>query len=305
MFLVLILWVIGCGPSNIEIKEEVPAPTPTKSTVGNITTPTANSMVPKPDYLNYSWHQGTSDKYRLINQVVPPAGFSRKGAGKGSLAEWFRFLPIKEDNSHVKYYNGGTKYNDVHYRIIDIDTGNRDLQQCADAVMRLKAEYHYSKKEFDQIHFDFTSGDEVRFDDWSRGKRPRVKGNSVTFSSPSGNTDTSYPVFRKYMNMIFNYAGTYSLSKELKKVNVRDMEIGDVFIQGGFPGHAVVVVDMVENDSGQRMFLLAQSYMPAQDIHILKNTGHGNSSPWYPLNFGETLYTPEWSFDAGDLKRFR
>ena len=50
------------------------------------------------------------------------------------------------------------------------------------------------------------------------------------------------------------------------------MQIGDVFIKGGFPGHAVVVLDMAENDrTGQRVFLLAQSYMPAQDIHIMKN----------------------------------
>ena len=45
------------------------------------------------------------------------------------------------------------------------------------------------------------------------------------------------------------------------------MQIGDVLIQGGSPGHAVIVVDMAENPAtGEKLYLLAQSYMPAQDI---------------------------------------
>jgi len=46
------------------------------------------------------------------------------------------------------------------------------------------------------------------------------------------------------------------------------------------PGHAVIVVDMAEDAKGQRAFLLAQSYMPAQDIHILKNPMDADLSPW-------------------------
>lgn len=54
--------------------------------------------------------------------------------------------------------------------------------------------------------------------------------------------------------------------------------------------------------SGRKAFLLAQGFMPAQDMHILRN--HGSSGPWYDLNFGPTLRTPEWTFAAEDLRRF-
>ena len=59
--------------------------------------------------------------------------------------------------------------------------------------------------------------------------------------------------------------------QELNRVqNIDAIEIGDIFIRGGFPGHAVLVVDMaIHPVSGQKAVLLAQSYMPAQDIHIL------------------------------------
>ena len=48
-------------------------------------------------------------------------------------------------------------------------------------------------------------------------------------------------------------------SKELS-----EMQIGDVFIRGGSPGHCVIVVDMaVHQETGEKLFMLAQSYMPA------------------------------------------
>jgi Domain of unknown function (4846) len=49
--------------------------------------------------------------------------------------------------------------------------------------------------------------------------------------------------------------------------------------------------------------LLAQSYMPAQDIHLLKNPMQ-EGSPWFDLAEGDWLYTPEWVFEEGCLRRW-
>jgi len=254
---------------------------------------------------NYPWKSDYSIEAALVNQVACPNGFTRTKIAKGSFGDWLRHLPLKAVGTSVHLYNGQLKSRqDVHQRVLDIDTGKKDLQQCADAVMRLKAEYHYSQAAFEKIHFNFTSGDRVAFDDWSSGKKPIVIGNQVNFSAANGTQNISYPNFKKYLVQIFNYAGTASLSKELKKVSVNDLQIGDVFIQGGFPGHAVLVVDMAANDQGEKIFLLSQSYMPAQDIHLLKNFNDSAKSPWYNLSFGDELNTPEWSFTASDLMRF-
>jgi len=49
--------------------------------------------------------------------------------------------------------------------------------------------------------------------------------------------DDSYQGFRRYLNKVFEYAGTASLSAELSPVReVAQMQIGDVFIRGGLPG---------------------------------------------------------------------
>jgi len=122
----------------------------------------------------------------------------------------------------------------------------------------------------------------------------------------SGNKGASYKDFRNYLTQIFMYAGSASLSEEMQPVpDIREMQTGDVFIQGGFPGHAVIVVDMAEQQrSGEKLFLLAQSFMPAQDVHILINPNDERLNPWYSIDFGDTLQTPEWTFTKKDLKRF-
>ena len=103
------------------------------------------------------------------------------------------------------------------------------------------------------------------------------------------------------MDFVFTYAGTLSLSQCLQPKDIKDIASGDVFILGGSPGHAVMVVDVAENKAGEKIFLLAQSYMPAQETQILKNNNATTLSPWYSANLSGTLDTPQWTFDAGQL----
>jgi hypothetical protein len=81
--------------------------------------------------------------------------------------------------------------------------------------------------------------------------------------------------------LVFSYAGTLSLQKELKTVqNINELKAGDIFIRGGSPGHCFIVMDVVENSLHKRQFLLAQSYMPAQNIQVLQY----DNQPWFSLD---------------------
>lgn len=234
-----------------------------------------------------------------------PEGFQRIKSKENSFAAYLQNLPLKPDGSKVSYYNGQLKTaTDVYAGVVDMDIGNRDLQQCADAIMRLRGEYLWQQKAYEDIHFDFTNGFQVDYSQWIQGYRMRIKGNQTTWYKSKAPSNT-YKDFRKYMNLIFAYAGTLSLSKELPNAAFEKMQIGDIFIQGGSPGHAVIVVDMAQHpETGEQLFLLAQSYMPAQDIQILQNPMNEALSPWYSTQFSGSLVTPEWLFEKMDLKRF-
>lgn len=224
----------------------------------------------------------------ISTRFAPPVGFERKVFDANAFATYLRRLPLKPWNSNVLYFDGRTKNKpNVYLSVVDLGIGKRDLHQCADAVMRLRAEYLYAQRRFDEIHFNFVADGKPRF------FKNYAKG------------DYSYPKFWKYMEYIFISANTRSLHDELKPVTMSKMQVGDVFIQKGIPfGHAVIVVDMAENPTtGQKVYLLAQSYMPAQEIQLLANPQNNSLSPWYELK-NETITTPEWTFEPADLRRF-
>lgn len=240
----------------------------------------------------------------LESRYNVPQGFDRPRADSLSFAYYLRNLPLKSSDELVTYYNGGKKSKGSVYKsVIDLPIGTKNLHQCADAVMRFRAEYLWSTGQHNDIHFNFTNGFQVDYSKWLAGNRMVVSGNKTYWSSGTARKN-DYATFWKYMELIFNYAGTLSLDRELPQRSFKEMQIGDILIQGGSPGHAVIIVDMCENnETGEKRYMLAQSYMPAQETQILLNPSNPETS-WYSLNDAETIYTPEWTFYQEDLKHF-
>ncbi len=232
--------------------------------------------LPPPDNTRFINEKGLTIQTRF----KPPVGFKRNTVSQNSFAGYLRNLPLKPAGSKVKYYDGTTKDNLVYTAVVNMDIGNRNLQQCADAVIRLRGEYFFSQKVYDKIEFNFTNGFAAKYSEWIKGNRINVNGNKVSWQKTAKPSNT-YQDFRNFMNIVFSYAGTLSLAKSLKSKDIKDISEGDVFIRGGSPGHAVIVVDVARNKAGERVFLLAQSYMPAQETQILKNFNDDELSPWY------------------------
>jgi hypothetical protein len=155
--------------------------------------------------------------------------------------------------------------------------------------MRLRADYLFSQSKFKDISFRQASGKTLSYTTWLAGRTPD-KTNLWT-----------------YLESVFNTANTTSLNQQLKLKAIETLEIGDVFVTGPPPGysygHAIIVVDKCINKEGKVKFMLAQSYMPAQEIQILDNPANPGC-PWYDLDFGQTLDTPEWDFTSSQLKTF-
>ncbi|MBN1939105.1 MAG: DUF4846 domain-containing protein [Candidatus Aminicenantes bacterium] len=241
----------------------------------------------------------------IESRFPAPPGFERIPAEPGSFAAYLRGLPLKPQGAEVRLFDGRVKSAaGVYAAVVDLPIGNRDLHQCADAVIRLRAEYLFAAGRPDDIRFHFTNGFEAAYSRWRRGERISAGRDGVRWTG-AVRTEPDDGTFRGYLETVFAYAGTASLAAELDDAAGDDPEIGDVFIRGGHPGHAVIVVDKAsDSQTGRSVFLLAQSYMPAQDIQVLVNPNEARLSPWYAAGFGDVLQTPQWTFTSAEKKRF-
>jgi hypothetical protein len=254
----------------------------------------------------FSKIQINTDKSKIRERINPPTGYKRKLYPEGSYQYFLQNLPLKPHGAKVLDYKGEPIYNQFeHIAVIDYDIGNKDLQQCADAVIRLRAEYLYAAGRKDDVKFHYTSGHLFSWNQYARGYRSKVNGNKVEFIQTAAACD-SYDCFRKYLDNIFMYAGTISINAESQKISkIDDVKPGDFIVTPGSPGHVVLVVDEAVNAQGQRIFLLAQGYTPAQSIHVLKNPFQSDINPWYTLKTQGHLPTARYNFYDANVRRFK
>lgn len=229
----------------------------------------------------------------ITSRFPTPAGYTRVKVAKGSYAEFLRNLPLKPANADLHYYNGSVKEQRYRGAVVDMDFGNKKNEQCADAAIFLRASYLWKTRQYAKIHFHFTNGFDARYSKWAEGYRVKNYNSWVK----SAKRDYSYATFRKYLDLVFQYAGTASLSKELIPVGIcwaKDIQAGDIIIKGGFPGHAETVVDVAENAAGKRIVLLAQSFMRhkksryfqsgySRKMSTISSPRHGHSTPGAPM----------------------
>ena len=297
----------GCGERGaVEVDDPGSLPEPTAANVipeptaaSVIPEPTATSVIPEPTAASVIYEPGKT----LEERFLLPDGYGRKKREQGTLTAFLREYPLKKAGKPVLLFDGSRKGNQsAHAAVCRLPIENEDLQQCADSIMRVYAEFFWQTKQFEKISFSLGGGFQADYNKWRQGYTIRVSGDTAQWV-PSSASDGSYQSLKKYLRLVFAYSGTATMEGETKKIAREDIRVGDVFIKGGSPGHVVMVVDVCEREDGAKAFLLAQGYMPAQEFHVLKNPRH-EQDPWYYEEEVEYPFeTPEYTFDRGSLRR--
>lgn len=243
----------------------------------------------------------------IETKFSPPSGYER--IYNDSYSKFLRQLPLK-DNNFVYYSSGKRKYNKINNQniwaaVFNYDIGTKDLHHCADAAIYLRASYNYTSKHKDRLAYTFTNGFVTFYLDFLKGATylPIENGSDIekVYKNPR---EDNLKTFRNWLDLVWTYAGTWSVENyDTEIVDIEDIRPGDIFIQGGFPGHAVTVVDVAVNTNNEKVYMLAQSFMPAQEQHILLNPK--NNTVWYKLDNSEIINTPEFTFESNQLKRFK
>ena len=108
---------------------------------------------------------------RLSGQFEPPLGYKRVPVAEGSFGAWLRDLPLSSDLK-VKTHRG-QPIAAPSAAVVDLDVGKGNLQQCADSILRLYAEYRWTIDKGAGLGFHFSSGD---FSSWSKWRgSPQVQ----------------------------------------------------------------------------------------------------------------------------------
>jgi len=242
----------------------------------------------------------------ILTRVNVPKGYKRVVYNQNSFEEYLRNYKLKPFGSKiVNYDNTFYFWQGGHIGILDIPVPKNGLQQCADALIRVRSEFLWENNQKDDIGFNFTSGDYCSWNKYAEGYRPKIDGSKVTFHK-TASADASKTNFYKYLNLIYMYSGTLSLYNELNEIeDASNLKIGDMLIKGGTPGHIVMICDEVVNEKGEKLYLLFQGNTPAQSVHLVKNLQDSNISPWYKLEKDQQIAVSNYTFSSSKFVRFK
>lgn len=219
----------------------------------------------------------------LAEVFPPPAGFER--VAPEPFGAWLQARQVRDEGVPVRTHDGRVVAHRA--RVIELPLVAGDLQQCADSVIRLRAEW--LRETGAGVSFHATSGDPIPWSRWSGGERPFEAGGRLQWRP---GTDGGWEA---YLRSVFTWAGTRSLAFDTRAVSVP--EPGDLLVAPGSPGHAVLLVDVAQLE-GEIRVLVAEGYMPAQDFHVELGPYDG----WWAWEDGVAL--PHWTLPASGLRRF-
>jgi hypothetical protein len=242
----------------------------------------------------------------LVERFGPPPGFARVELSPGGFGAWLRTLPLAPPGTPVRSFRGSVILPADHESlaaVVALDVGDGDLQQCADTVIRLHAEWLFAQGRRD-ASYRAASGAAMPFARWAKGERMVPEGLGFTWTR-SARPDAGHASYRRWLDAVFAWANTGSLARDTEAVPLADLRPGDFVVQPGAPGHTVLVLDMALAPDGRRALLLGQGFMPAQSFHVLRPAGR--EGPWFIVEPGAlALDTPFWApFPWKTLHRFR
>ncbi|WP_420602540.1 DUF4846 domain-containing protein [Flagellimonas sp.] len=246
------------------------------------------------------------DSLSIKTRVNVPEGYERVAYPEGSFEDYLRNYKLKPFGSKIINYDSSEYFwQHGHIGILEIPVPINGLQQCADALIRIRSEYLWDNNRKNEIGFNFTSGHYCSWEQYANGFRPKIDGNRVTFYK-TAQENHSKENFYRYLNLIYTYSGTLSLFHELPKIeDAKNLKIGDMLIKGGSPGHIVMICDEAVNAKGEKLYLLFQGNTPAQSVHLVKNLEETSISPWYTLKKDAVIPVSNYTFDSAKFVRFK
>lgn len=257
------------------------------------------NLKPPLDARRYRWLGADNLKFpppvdSLEARFPTPPGYTRVTVAPGSFAEWLRGLPLAQAGTPVRNNSGEIVFSgddDYVAAVVAIDVGVGDLQQSADVIVRLHAEWLWSTDKPDAISYRSASKLDMPFSRWAKGQRLLASGPNVFWVVTSKPREPNYNDFRQYIDAAMLWSNNISLAaRATHVVDPAQLTPGDFFLQTHGKGHAALVLDVAQKPTGERVALLGRALQsPAQSLHVMRL---GRETAWFSMRPPKPVLTP-------------
>lgn len=216
----------------------------------------------------------------IATRFNTPFGFKRVEVEKGSYQEFLRNYRMYP-STHIGKYQSG--YEMGATQVLEMDFIGKDIQECADVAMRLRCEYLFKTGQYSKISFHTSATNVFSYENY-------LKQNKLTSNEKS---------FRGYLEKLMSWAGSLSVDNyDTQTVKWKDVQIGDVIIIGGNPGHVVTIADMAVCDDPEVIaVILVQGFQPVQETEVVNEN-------WTYIREMEP-FTAGIDFTSENIKRYK
>ncbi len=220
---------------------------------------------------------------RLVLEIKVPDGYQRIIYPDTAFPGYLQRLPLKRDHT-ILDYRGLPVRNPVYSVLAVVDAPllfKVNLEQCADWCMRFWTDYHQANNRLERLFlFDYS------------GNRQRFAGSGRQL--------------RSFLKAAMEHSNSYSLKRGCIEIGEKDLLPGDMIVQNrsGGIGHVSMIVDVCENSSKRRLYLIGYSFMPAQQFHIeLARADYGEGG-WFSLDGYRQYLSQNLPYGPPLLRRF-
>ncbi len=218
---------------------------------------------------------------KTVGDISLPSGFQRIDTKEGSFSRYLRNLNLKEDGKVYSYRKKDLSHWYDSLGVIDKPLlFSDDLEQCADFSMRLWADYHKDSGKLKDLYLFHYDGRKNKFTE-------------------------SQKTYVQFLRTAFASSNSHSLKQGGKKITKENLTSGDLFVQNenGGIGHVSIILDESTNGK-ERLYLIAFSFMPAQEMHIEKAPSDRGKNGWFTYEGFIEHLKEKYPYGTPVLRRF-
>lgn len=226
----------------------------------------------------------------LRQRFVDPQGYQRIAVNPETLGEWLRFLPVAAPGTVVADINGKAAVVTLAGFVAAVVAIDMHAEDSADALLRLHAEWRFSKGDRATINYASNSGRLMPFSRWIAGERIVLKRQDWDWAvkaTPLANP--TYTDLRNFLDAAYQWTDPRALAIQGKVLDSSDVAPGDYFVHAGKDSTLVIVLDVAKNAAGEPALLLGHVAAPHQNMYVMRAS---NESAWFKPRPNQEIAAP-------------